>query len=52
MPNCPRPMHAFYTGEKTAKGGEKMIFTSRFKEEITYMHHLPKGGDVEVTLTD
>ena len=52
MANCPRPIHAFYTGEKTAKGGEKMIFTSRFKEEIQYLHHLPKGGDIEVTLVD
>ncbi len=52
MASCPRPMHAFYTGEKTATGGEKMIFTSRFQEEVKYMHHLPKGGDVEVTLVD
>lgn len=52
MASCPRPMHAFYTGEKTAKGGEQMIFTSRFKNEITYMHHLPNGGDIAVNLTD
>lgn len=52
MANCPRPMHAFYTGEKLPTGGEKLIYTSRFKEEITYIHHLPKGGDIKVNLTD
>ncbi len=45
-------MHAFFTGEKTAGGGEKLIFRDRFTEELKYMHHLPKGGDVEVTLTE
>lgn len=52
MASCPRPMHAFYTGEKTAKGGEKMIITSRFKEEIKYIRPKPGGGDQKVTLVD
>ena len=52
MISCARPKHAFYTGELTASGGQKLIFKDRFTEEVKYMHHLKGGGDVEITLTD
>lgn len=52
MASCPKPMHAFYTGETTAKGGAKMIFTSRFKTEIEYIRALTNGGDKKVNLVD
>lgn len=37
MQSCPRPMHAFYTGEHTANGGQQMIFKDRFTTEIEYI---------------
>ena len=51
MASCPTPLHAFYTGEKTPTGADKLIFKSRFVTEMKYPRATPKG-DQWVDLID
>ena len=52
MPSCPRPMHAFWTGDKTPTGADKLIFKDRFTTEVKYPHIVPGKGEIWVDLVD
>lgn len=51
MASCPRPLHAFYTGQKLPTGGNKFIFKNHTITEIKYPRATPKG-DQWVDLVD
>lgn len=52
MASCPRPLHAFWTGDKTPTGAEKLIFKDRFTTEVKYPHIVPGKGEIWVDLVD
>lgn len=52
MASCPKPLHAFWTGDKTPTGAEKLIFKDRFTNEVKYPHIIPGKGEIWVDLVD
>ena len=52
MASCPKPLNAFYTGEKLPTGGDKFIFKNHTITEIKYPHIIPGKGEIWVDLVD
>lgn len=52
MASCPRPLHGFYTGRLTAKGGKEIILRGSDVTEMEFILPHKDGGDRIINLVD